>query len=348
MSLGGLVPHDGPAPHPALQGIAEVLRRRPFAPHPLLRSAHLQTVLGSLLPREFPWGWAKSSERMLELDGGCQVRALLVDRAPDAPVLVALHGVGGSSESRYMQGLSHKAYREGWNAVLFNLYDRNLEGRRPTLFHAGSSPQIEQLLEGIREIRQWSRFYLAGISLGGNMLLRLLGNWGERAPHWIAGAAVVSPLVDLEIGWKIIEEPSNVIYRVHFLRRLKRLLRQRSGELRDLIDFDALEKVRTFREFDDHVTAPMGGYEDAFDYYRRASSAPLLGKIRVPTLVIHSRDDPILPLDPWMRPEGRSHPSLLAHLTEHGGHVGFIEHEKTDIDRAWAENRMIDFFRLLA
>ncbi len=331
----------------ALRSQSELLERRPFVPHRLLRGPHLQTVIAARLPRKFPWGWKESSEQVFELSDGARVRVTLIDGPADAPVLVGLHGLGGSSESNNMQGLSHKAYREGWSAALFNLYDLNLGGRRPTLFHAGASPQVAELLESVRQVRPWDRYFLAGISLGGNMLLKLLGEWGDDPPEWVTGAAVVSPLVDMTVSWQIIEQPSNTIYRLHFIRQLQIRLRKRARELEGFLDVQRLRTIRSIREFDECVTVPLGGYRDAFDYYRRGSSAPLLERIRVPTLVLHARDDPLLPYEPWTRPEAQSNPFLLPHLTERGGHVGFIEHERRDIDRSWAENRMIDFLRML-
>ncbi len=330
-----------------LERMAGRLAERPFQPHRLLPSAHLQTIVASRMPREFSWGWQRSREHLLELSNGGRVRSFLVERSPDARVVVGLHGLGGSSDSLFLQGLSHKAYREGWNSVLFNLYDLNLSGRSPTLFHAGASQHVEELLERIREIRPWDRVCLTGISLGGNLLLKLLGHWGGAPPSWVEATAVISPLVDMVISWSLIEKPANLFYRLYFISRLKRIIRERSQDLGRFIDLEALAKIRTIREFDECVTAPMGGYADALDYYRRASSAPLLGRIRKPTLVIHAKDDPILPWEPWTRPGAVSNPYLLPHLSEKGGHVGFIEQTRRDIDRVWAENRVIDFFRLL-
>lgn len=318
----------------------EILERKPFRPHPLIRGGHLQTILGSILPRDFSWGWSQSREEFVDLEDGTRVRLLIVEQDPAAPTLVAVHGLGGSSDSMYMRGLSHKAWNQGWNSVLLNLYDCNLQASPPRIFHAGSSDRLGLLIDYLAET--YSPLFLTGISLGGNILLKLLGEWGERAQRCFAGAVAISPLLDLTISWSTLDRPSNRFFRRHYLRGLRQIVQAKKAYLRDHVDLEPILRVRTIRQFDELFTAPLGGFQDAMDYYRQASSAPLLSEIQVPTLLLHSRDDPMLPPDPLFMPECRENRYLTIGLTDSGGHVGFVQAEP-ELDRAWAEHRGIEF-----
>ncbi|MDA2938898.1 alpha/beta fold hydrolase, partial [Acidobacteria bacterium AH-259-A15] len=324
-----------------------VLKNRPFRPPFYLSGGHLQTLAASVLKRNFSWGWTNSEEYYVDLPGGSCIRADCVGQYCSGPTLVAVHGMAGSSASTYMQGLSHKAYREGWNAVLLNLYNCNRALPRPKVFHSGSSLEIGQILKELVVKRNLEELFLVGISMGGNMVLKLLGEWGSDFPIHVRAAAVISPLVDLTVSWKILEKPSNFLFQHHFVKNFKRLIKQHSSRLSPFVDVEAILRIKTIREFDQLFTAPLGGFHDAFDYYEKVSALPRLKDIRVPTLVLHARDDPLLPWQPFVLPEVCSNPSLLINLTGRGGHMGFLEQDaQGDIDRRWAENRVIDFFRL--
>ncbi len=285
-------------------------------------------------------GGTQSRQEFLDLDDGTRVRIVVVDRDSAAPTLVAVHGLGGSSESTYMRGLSNKAWRLGWNSVLLNLYDSNLRASPPHIFHAGSSDRLGHVIARLSPTHP--RILLTGISLGGNMLLKMLGELGKRADSSILAAAVISPLTDLTISWSTLDRPSNRLFRYHYLKGLRRIVSQKEAYLRDHVDLEAVLQVRTIRQFDELFTVPLGGFEDAMDYYIKASAAPFLKDIQIPTLLLHSKDDPLLPYEPLLSRECQSNPYLTIGLTQQGGHVGFVQsaHEP---DRAWAENRALEF-----
>ena len=145
---------------------------------------------------------------------------------------------------------------------------------------------------------------------------------------------------------RILEKPSNFLFQHHFVKNLKKRIREQSVELDRFADLDILMNIKTVREYDQFLTAPLSGFRDVSEYYRAASSQPFLKDVRVPTLLLHSRDDPLIPWEPLMLPEVRSNRSLLVGLMSAGGHLGFIERDRQqDVDRRWAENRVIDFFR---
>ena len=343
------VPRMAAGAHPWLSAFDSVLKARPFRPRRWLGNAHLQTLVTTRMKRNFDWGWSRCEECWIRLEDGSQVRAVCVVAGPEAPTLIAVHGMAGSSNSTYMQGLSHKAYREGWNTVLLNLYNRNLTQIPPQIFHAGASRELGEIVgQLVQTLGAGGDLVLVGVSMGANMLLKMLGEWGSELPFRVRAVAMMSPLVDLTSSWQLMEKFSNRIYQVHFVGSLKQLVRSRESYWKGFVDVSSVLKVRTIREFDEAFTAPVCGFRDADDYYRQASAAPLLGRIRVPTLIIHSADDPFLPWQPFGHRSVLESPNLLVELTPRGGHVGFLEQDRhQDIDRLWAENRMIDYFRLV-
>ena len=332
---------------PLLTYFKQVLRNRSFYPPFWLRGGHRQTLVGSLLKRNFSWGWRHSEEHLIDLQDGSRVRSICIWRSLSSPTVVVLHGTGGSAASTYMQGLSHKAHREGWNAILLNLYNTNRALPRPKVFHSGSSREVGEILQRLSMKHNLKELYLVGVSMGGNILLKLLGEWGAAAPAHVRAAAVISPLVDLISSWQFLERPSNFLFQHHIVGRLKKRIQQHVSLLAPFVDVEALMRVKTIREFDELFTAPLAGFCGAFDYYEKASALPHLKNIRLPTLLLHARDDPLLSSQPFLLPDVGSNPSLGIGLTRRGGHVGFIEKDcHGDIDRFWAENRVIDFFRL--
>jgi predicted alpha/beta-fold hydrolase len=326
---------------------SQCLERRPFRPHPALWNGHLQTIVASQQRRKFKWGWKACVTKAIRLSDGAVVRAEVVFNDESSPTLVAVHGMGGSSESMYMLGLSHKAYREGWNSVRLSLYNLNPRVERPKVFHAGCSGDLGEISGHLFKQFGFDRCFYVGVSLGGNILLKLLGEWGDDYPPQFLAAATISPLVDLTASWKILDSKSNFLYRLYYVSRLRRLALRRADALASYVDIEKLKNVRTIREFDETFTVPLSGYRDVFEYYREASAASGLGQIRVPTLAIHSRDDPLLPWRPLASPAAEQNPHLMLALSERGGHAAFVEGVRQDIDRSWAENRVFDFFRLL-
>ncbi len=328
------------------QKFQESLLVRPFSPHPLIRNPHIQTILSSLVKRNFQWGAPKTSMVLLELRGQTCIRAECCFTKSSAPTLLAIHGVGGSNKSPYMQGFLHKAYREGWNSVLLNLYDLNLTGKNPVIFHAGSSQKLGEIIFRVLELTKCERIIPVAVSMGGNMLLKLLGEWGRDFPKEVCAAAVISPLVNLMASWNTLNKFTNRPYRWHFVQGLKEIIRKREHSLEKHIDVKRIRKIKTILEFDELVTSVLGNFDDAFDYYKQASALRWLPNIRIPTFFIHSRRDPILPWQQLVTPGLEENPQILLSLLKEGGHVGFIDKGGVDIDCHWAENRVIDFARM--
>jgi uncharacterized protein len=339
---------------PRLAPVARAFRAKPFRPHPRFSGGHAQTIfaaLGQKLGLPLPDAPGRPESRLVEVEPGARVRleCRWQDEPREAPTVVLIHGLEGSSDSHYIRGTAAKAAAGGFNAVGFNM--RNCGGTEhltPTLYHSGLTSDIHRVVaeladgDGLREI------YVAGFSMSGNMVLKLAGEYGAQAPAALKGVAAVSPSIELGGCAARIERRENWLYRQSFMRSLRRRVKKKRELFPELYDTRGLWRVRTVRQFDERFTAPAGGYTDASDYYERASSLPVISRVRVPTLILHAEDDPIIPPDPFRDPSILENPDVLLVLTRRGGHVGFVSDFAGGEDRRWAENRVVEFFRLLS
>ncbi len=327
------------------------LQRIPFVPHPALRSGHAQTIAASLARRRIHLLRNNTQPRCFEVANGVRVLAHCSwQREKEArPTLLMLHGLEGSTESQYMLGTAEKALKAGFNAIRLNM--RNCGGTEhlsSTLYHAGLTEDLRFILSELIEKDRLTRIYLAGYSLGGNVVLKLAGEYGAGMPAEIEGAAAVSPTIHLPSCIDAVEMRSNLIYHWRFVASLRGRLRRKARLFPGRYDMAKMRGVWTIRKFDDTFTAPLAGFRGAADYYERASSLPFIAAITVPTMIIHSKDDPIIPIEPFNRKEIIDNPNVTVIAPDHGGHVGFISARSEGTDRFWSELRMIDFVRLVS
>ncbi|HKR59645.1 MAG TPA: alpha/beta fold hydrolase, partial [Pyrinomonadaceae bacterium] len=191
------------------------------------------------------------------------------------------------------------------------------------------------------------RIIVIGFSLGGNMVLKLAAEYGAEPPREILGICAVSPSVDLNASADLILQQSNWLYHRDFLRRLKNRIRRKHKLFPERYDITNLKSVRDLREFDDRYTSRAHGFDGAADYYKRASSIRAVDKIRLATLIIHGQDDPFIPFAPLADPKVAQNPYILLVAPVQGGHVAFVGSETDHEDRFWAENRVIEFCKLV-
>lgn len=332
----------------ALDRVASALRAKPFTPHPLFRSGHAQTLVAFAWPRRRPLRPLRGDEaRLFEVEPGVRVLVHCRWQAERRahPTLLLVHGLEGSSESIYMLSTALKAHRAGFNVLRLNFRScGNTFHLSPTLYHSGMSPDLRALIAELIERDELKDIFLGGFSLGGNMSLKLAGEYGADFPSALKGVCAISPSVELAASAASIERRSNLVYQMRFIRSLKRRMREAATLYPERYDVSRLSRVRTLREFDERYTAPLGGFRDAHDYYTRSSSLPLISRIRVPTLIIHAEDDPFIPFDSLRHPSIGANPALILLAPAHGGHVGFVSDGNTaGEDRFWAENRLIEF-----
>jgi predicted alpha/beta-fold hydrolase len=281
---------------------------------------------------------------------------LMLDHSPGpagAPRLLLLHGLEGSAHSLHTQGLAVQAARVGWSCSVLNfrscardpdLISRRLPNRRPRLYHSGETDDLDLVVRTLVAREPEVALYAAGFSLGGNVLLKWLGEKGAASD--IRGAATISVPYDLGAASRYLERPGARLYTYHFLRRLKPkaldVLARFPVETARL-DAARIRSARTFGQFDQEVTAPLHGFASADDYYRQSSSLFFLPRISVPTLCISSEDDPFYPREAVARAREVASAAVTFRVTPWGGHTGFVSGRWPWRPRYWAEELAADW-----
>jgi uncharacterized protein len=294
------------------------------APVPL--SGHLWTVLPALRTRLAPPRVPDEEPFAVGLDDPVAGAVLLTGRLHENPagrgsgaLLVVVHGLAGSCDSSYVRRFVARAAAAGLSTLRINL--RGADGRTPDFYHAGLDADLAAVLAAPR-LAPFGRVFLVGFSLGGHLVLRRLA--GGADPRVAAAAAICAPL-DLERGAAALDAPRNALYRAYLLGGLRRLAdgveRRRPGSL--AADRRARRAVRTIRRWDDLIVAPRWGFDSAADYYARASVAPMLGAVTVPTWLVLAERDPMVPREVLEPVLGGVSPATEVTWTGRGGHVGF-------------------------
>jgi hypothetical protein len=259
--------------------------------------------------------------------------------------LVALHGLNGSSDAHYMRGLAAKAFARGMNVVRLN--QRNCgdtERLSAGLFHSGLTADAAYVIHELTIVDGIGAIAVAGYSLGGNLALKLAGEYGEHAPKALVAVAAVSPIIEISECTRALERSENRLYQWNFVKDLKRRMRRKARCHPGAFDLSALDRVKTVREFDEKYTAPHFGFRDAEDYYHRASAMRVIDRIHVPALIITSEDDPFVPSQPFHDPKIAANRWIDLRLSPHGGHCGFIgPAASAEDDGYWAENQIVNF-----
>jgi uncharacterized protein len=316
-----------------------------FVPRKGLSNGHLQTIIGNFLPRpSFRLNPQTETVMVDPADGSkvlCHCHWQSDASAEDRLTLVLVHGLEGSSESRYIQGLTVRAWNAGCNVVRMNM--RNCgesDGLTPTLYHSGLSGDVGAVVDHYTKRYGLKRIALVGYSMGGNLVLKLAGEWGNRPP--ICAVATVCPAIDLAAGSDALHEPANRLYEWHFLRRLMRRYRLKASLFPDIYTITGIGPVRSLRQFDDKIVARYCGFDDAADYYYKVASARVIDRITIPTLILLALDDPFIRLTAETRAKILASPHIHFIETAHGGHCAYLGAERGD-EIHWAESTVIRF-----
>ena len=293
----------------------------PYRAPAWLPGGHLQTIYSNLLIR--PPRIAYRRER-LELPDGDFLDFDWVDGPPGAPVVALIHGLEGSAQSAYARDLMHHVYARGWHGVVAHFRGCSGEDNRlPRAYFAGDSEDVERMLRHVKSRHPDSPLYAVGVSLGGNALLRWLGEQGKAARALVDRAAGVSAPLDLTAAGHTLDRGFNRrFYTARFLYTLRAKALRKAARFPGLLDAKAIAAATTFREFDTLVTARLHGFRDADDYWLKVSSKPVLKSITVPSLVLNARNDPFLPASALPGAADVS-PAVTLDQPETGGHVGF-------------------------
>jgi uncharacterized protein len=320
-----------------------------FVPRRGLSNGHLQTIVGNFLPR--PPLQTESTAEQVEvdpLDGSrvlCHCHWQPQQDRTNRLTLILVHGLEGSSSSRYILGVAARAWAAGFNVVRMNMRNCcDTDELTPTLYHSGLSADVGAVIDHFAARFELEKIALVGYSMGGNLVLKLAGEWGSRPP--LVAVATVCPVIDLAPGADSLHEPANRMYEYRFLRGLVRRYRRKAALHPDRYLADIQGPVRSLREFDDRIVARYCGFRDADDYYYRAAAARVVHSIAVPTLVLLAKDDPFIRLLPETRARLQANPHISFVETEHGGHCAFLSRDPGD-EIHWAEATLIRYLQSL-
>lgn len=310
-----------------------------FTPPSWFKNSHAQTLYANLLvtTEPLPWqreGWTTPDQDTLWVDS-------LSPSRPTAQIII-LHGLEGSSRSNYVQQLANFFYHDNWRVIAPNFRGCTEPFNiQPRLYHAGDSSEIEWLVQTTQ--KRWPiPLFITGISLGANMMLKWLGNSMFLGPDQVTAAVAIACPFDLTLVGDHLAHGFNKLYSSYFLKTLKIKAQKKIQQFPDLFDLPRALQATTLRTFDDAVIAPLHGFKNVDDYWQQASCLPNLSKIRCPTLLINSKDDPFLP--PGLLPQGNAlSPSIQCCYTQNGGHVGYIQ-DPFKRNQDWLSQKIAKFW----
>jgi uncharacterized protein len=317
-----------------------------FVPRRGLSGGHVQTVAGFLIKRRFHL--PAPEDRLIEVEPGVPVLCHChwqPDRTRPLTVIV-VHGLEGSSDSQYMRGVAEKALAAGMNAIRFN--QRTCGGTdalAPTLYHSGRSNDVAAVARELIARDGISRLALAGFSMGGNLVLKLAGEWGAQAPPQFRAVAACCPSMDLAASADALHEPANRLYELYFLWNLRRRMIRKARLFPGQYDLARMRGMKSLRDFDDKVTAYYTGFTGADDYYARSAAANVVGNIAVPALILHAANDPFILITAETRRKIASNPNITFVETKDGGHCAFLGARNGADDGYWAETQIVNFLR---
>jgi predicted alpha/beta-fold hydrolase len=317
-----------------------------FVPRARLRNGHAMTMFGWGNPRYFP-RLPTAVARYFDVQPDTRVLAHChwQPRPWERRTILVLHGLNGSSDAHYMKGVAVKAFTRGMNVVRLNQRNcGNTEHLSPGLFHSGLTADVRHVLDELIAVDGLPEIAVAGYSLGGNLALKLAGEYGDAPPSALIAVAAVSPIIEIGQCVRALERPANVLYQWNFVKDLKRRMRRKQQAHPGLFDLAKLAAVQSVRDFDEAYTAPYFGFEGAEDYYHRASAMRVVDRIRTPCLIITAEDDPFVPPEPFREAPVTGNPWISLRLCRHGGHCGFVGPANGhDDDGYWAERQIVRF-----
>ena len=316
-----------------------------YVPRRGLRNGHAMTVYCWARRRTFPRLPAPTERAFRRRAGNACARALLLAAGRPLPARCCWRCTGSKDRAARTTcaGSPTRRSRAASTSILLN--QRNCGGTEhlaETLYHSGLTHDADRVIheivgEGIE------RVVVAGYSLGGNLALKLAGDYGDAPPAALRGVCAVSPVLELGACVRALERRQNFAYQWNFVRGLKARMRRKALTHPGRFPVMRLADVRTVRQFDEVFTAPQFGFDGAEDYYHRASAMRVIDRIRVPTLIITAEDDPFVPTEPFRDPSLTGNPHITLRITPHGGHCGFISDSTPDDDGYWAEQQVVAF-----
>ena len=302
------------------------------------------TIVAAFVPRRFSLPEAEA--RLFQVDsfsrllGQCHWQA---GKLRDTPVIVIVHGLEGSADSYYVKGIAEKAFHRGFHVVRLN--QRNCGGSEkltPTLYNSAMSGDCRAVFEELASVDGFERIFFAGYSMGGNLVTKMAGEYGDDVPEALLGVCSVCPAIDLSACADALERKDNILYQRHFVEGLMTRYARKAKIFPDRYPQNGFGPIRTVREFDDAITAPCFGFRGAEEYYEAAGAKRVVAQVRVPMLMITAENDPFVPYVSFLAAGVEKNPCIRFLAPEHGGHCAFISN-KGGVERFWAEQRIVEF-----
>lgn len=320
------------------------LNQYPFRAPRWLRGRHHQTLWAALM-RRLPY--PERTREELETPDQDWLHLHHYAGLPNKPMVLLLHGLEGHRDSPYIRAL-HRPFGEmGWH--VYSMEYRSCSGamnHARRLYHSGETTDLDFVIRHLLSKHPERPLYLGGFSLGGNVIAKWLGEQAKDVTPLVKGAAVVGVPYDLTTSGPVVDRVLGGIYAKHFMRTMIPKALEKERQFPGTLDIERVRRARTFEEFDTLVTAVLHGFQDARDYWEKASSGPYLPSIHVPTMLLSAADDPFNPASTLPKEAASRSPFLVPQFTERGGHVGFVTGKPWRTGN-WAEEQMIRFFQLL-
>ena len=302
------------------------------------------TIAAAYWPRRF--ALPKAEARLFRVAEDSQLLGMCHwqdGKRKDVPVIAIVHGLEGSCDSNYVLGIAEKAYQSGFHVVRLN--QRNCGGTEkltPTLYNSAMSEDYQAVLEELADGDGFSQIFFAGYSMGGNLVTKMSGEYGDAAPRALRGVCGVCPAIDLAASADALDKRENYFYQRWFVKGLMARYARKVALFPKIYSRDGLGKISSVRQFDDAITAPSFGYRDAQEYYEAAGARKVVARVRVPMLMITAQDDPFVPYESFLAALVEENPAIQFVTPRHGGHCGFISRQG-GAERFWAEARVVDF-----
>ena len=313
--------------------IAQSTYRAPF----YLFDHHLETIVPGLFRKVDPLPYVR--ERIETRDADFLDLDWVQKGAKKLVVLS--HGLEGSSRRQYIQGMGRIFLLNGWGLLAWNCRSCSGEmNRKLKLYHHGATEDLKDVIEHVLKKYRYEAIILVGLSMGGSLSMKYLGENANNLPPAIKGGVGFSVPCDLGASAKMLSKPGNFIYRERFMKKLKRKIIQKSIQFPGALDLDGLEKIKHFPEFDQQFTAPINGFRSAEDFYTYASAGRYAEAVRVPYLLVNAANDPMLPPSCYPIKTAENSDYLFLEVSKRGGHVGFSTNRGPF---NWAEQRALEF-----
>ncbi len=314
------------------------VNNNPYTANGLHRFGHYQTIVPTLLRRVEGIHWQR---QRIELTDGDFIDLDWLTGDHQRLVLLC-HGLEGSSDTHYMKGMARACQRAGWDVVAYHFRGCSGEPNRlARSYHSGATEDLVEVIAKVMESGRYRQLALIGFSLGGNLLLKYLGEPGHNYPQQLVGGVAISPPCDLAGCCELLNRRHNWIYQKRFLHSLMGKVRTKQALIKSVLKINQLPRCQSIREFDEFYTAPLHGFDSADDYYQRNSSRQFLPSVYRPALLISARNDPLLSEHCYPDSAEVDNELLYLLMTDHGGHVSFMQRHPDG--HYWAEAKAVEF-----